>query len=214
MDPLRITVVSDVVCPWCMIGEKRLEDALAARPDVPYELTFLPFLLDPTTPAEGRDLRESLRTKYRVDPESMFGRVEQAARESGIPLDFAKVRRMPNTVAAHVLIDAAEAHGTQAGLAKALFAAYFLHGEDVSDPDVLARVATGHGFDREEAYAIVTDEQAKQRIRAFADEQTRSGVTGVPFFVFDDAYAVSGAQHVDTFVKVIDAVLAKRPPLH
>lgn len=214
MKPLSITIVSDVVCPWCLIGEKRLELALEQRPEVEAEITFLPFLLDPTTPIGGKDLRENLRRKYGVDPESMFGRVEQAARESGIPLDFRKVLRSPNTLAAHVLIDAAEARGTQRELAKSFFHAYFLEGRDVGDPDVVANIASDHGFDREEAYALATDEQAKERIRAFAAEQSRAGVTGVPFFVFDDRYAVSGAQSVETFVRTIDAVLAKRVEAH
>lgn len=210
MEPLPITVVSDVVCPWCLIGEARLARALAQRPDVDARITFLPFLLDPSTPAGGRDLREHLRRKYGVDPESMFGRVEQAARESGIPLDFAKVRTSSNTTAAHVLIDAAEPRGTQRDLVKALFHAYFLDGEDVGDPNVLARIASAHGFERDEAYLLATDDAAKARIRAFATEQSQAGVSGVPFFVFDGKYAVSGAQNEETFLQVIDAVLAKR----
>lgn len=210
MTSLPISIVSDVVCPWCMIGTRRLELALAERPEVKAELSFLPFLLDPSTPEEGRDLRESLRRKYGVDPESMFGRVEQAARESGIPLDFAKVRRSPNTVRAHVLLDAAEPRGTQHALSVALFQAYFLEGEDVGSPDVLARIGSQHGFDRDEAYALVTDETAMGRIREFAAEQGASGIGGVPFFVFDGRYAVNGAQNVETFVRVIDAVLEKR----
>lgn len=214
MQSLPITIVSDVVCPWCLIGSRRLELALAQRPDVEARITYLPFLLDPTTPKDGRDLRENLRRKYGVDPETMFGRVEQAARESGIPLDFSKVTRSPNTTAAHVLLDAAEPRGTQRALARALFHAYFLEGRDVGDADVLARIAAEHGFDREEAYALATDEQAKARIREFAAEQSQAGVSGVPFFIFDDRYAVSGAQAVETFVRVIDTVLQKRAEAH
>lgn len=210
MEPVPITVVSDVICPWCLIGEKRLELALAERPELDVRITFAPFLLDPSTPAGGQDLRERLRQKYGGDPESMFLRVEAAARESGIPLDFAVVQRTPNTTGAHVLIDAAATRGTQQALVKALFDAYFLKGDDVGDPSVLAKLASAHGFDRDEAFALATDDQLRARIRAIATAQSQAGVSGVPFFIFDDHFAVSGAQPVDAFVKVLDAVIARR----
>src|SRR5688572_15685124 len=100
---LSIEIVSDVVCPWCFLGHARLKTALAARPDLDPSIRFTPFLLDPSIPKDGRDLREHLGKKYGVDPERMFGRVEAAARESGIPLDFGKIRRFPSTLPAHVV---------------------------------------------------------------------------------------------------------------
>src|SRR5580658_347341 len=120
-DMLSIDIVSDVICPWCFIGARRLDQALASLTEpITAEVSFHPFLLDPKTPPEGADLRERLRAKYGVDPERMFARVEAAARESGIPLDFSKVRRTPSTVAAHTLLDAAYPKGTQHALAGAL----------------------------------------------------------------------------------------------
>lgn len=210
MTELRVEVVSDVVCPWCLIGKKRLEDALARRPEIAAQVRFLPFQLDPSTPREGADLRERLAAKYGADPETMFARVEHAARESGIPLDFAKVHRYPNTLAAQVLVVAAESRGTQRALVSALFEAYFLDGADIGDPAVLARVGSRHGFDYDEALALVDDEAAKNDIRGMAREHARRGVSGVPFFVFDGKYAVSGAQSVETFVAVIDRVVKER----
>src|SRR4051794_23431524 len=105
--PHTIDFVSDVICPWCFIGLQRLEQALAQEPasEAP-TIAFHPFQLDPTTPPGGADLRERLAAKYGIEPGTMFGRVEAAARESGIPLDFEKIRRTPNTLKAHALIGA------------------------------------------------------------------------------------------------------------
>lgn len=203
--PLEIDIVSDVICPWCLIGTKRLDDALATRPGLDAKLAFRPFQLDPTTPASGVDLRESLRRKY-GDPEPMFRRVEAAARESGIALDFAKVHRSPNTLAAHVLIDRAAARGTQHDVVKALFAAHFLEGRDVGDPDVLASIGAAHGFSADEARALVTDDAERARVRSEAQELSQQGVSGVPFFIFAGKYAVSGAQPVAVFQQVLDRV--------
>lgn len=201
---LSIDVFSDVVCPWCLIGTRRLDQALAQRPDVHATIEFHPFVLDPSTPPEGADLREHLRKKYGMNPESMFGRVESAARESGIPLDFSKVRRSVRTTSAHALLDAALPKGTQRALKAALLDAYFLDGIDVGNEDELVKIASKHGFSEDEARAAVRDESRLARVRAEAAAASRQGINGVPFFVFGGKLAFSGAQPVDTFLKVID----------
>lgn len=208
MTPLSIDVVSDVVCPWCFIGDRRLAQALAARPDVAATITYHPFLLDPTTPDAGGDLREHLRRKYGADPDAMFGRVESAARGSGIPLDFSKVRRFASTVRAHTLIRLAAVKGTQHALARALFAAYFLDGRDIGDADTLAAIAEAHGFTRDEALAVMRDPGALDETRAEARAAAAQGISGVPFFVFADKFALSGAQPVEVFLQAIDRAVA------
>jgi predicted DsbA family dithiol-disulfide isomerase len=195
---LSIDIVSDVICPWCFIGVRRLDqalDSLAERVDA--KVAFLPFLLDPGTPAEGADLRERLRAKYGGDPEKMFERVEAAARESGIPLDFSKVRRTPSTIAAHTLLGHALAKGTQRALAGALFDAYFLEGRDIGDSSVLCDIAVAHGFERAEAIRVVTDHTELARTRAEAAAMAARGIRGVPFFIFGGHLAVSGAQSAE-----------------
>lgn len=208
MRKIAIDIVSDVVCPWCLIGLRRLELALADLPEVEATVTFRPFELDPSTPREGVDLRERLQKKYGGDPEAMFARVEAAAAESGLALDFGKVRRSVNTLAAHTLLRAAIGKGTQRALARALFDAYFVAGRDVGDPEVLAELAADHGFARDEALALVADERERARTRAECVEAQESGVRAVPFFVFDQRLAVSGAQSPEVLRAAIERALS------
>ena len=188
-----IELISDVICPWCFIGLRRLEDALAEEGAASAPITFHPYQLDPSTPPEGADLRERLAAKYGGDPQAMFQRVEQAARESGIPLDFSKVRRTPIARAG------ASDKGTQHALAKALFEAYFLEGKDIGADAVLVEIASAHGFDRAEAQALLEDRAALDSTRAEAEAMSRRGIRGVPFTIFGGSLAVSGAQPVDIF---------------
>jgi predicted DsbA family dithiol-disulfide isomerase len=202
---ISIDIVSDVICPWCFIGARRLDQAIASLTEpLATEVSFHPFLLDPTTPPEGADLRARLRAKYGVDPEGMFARVEAAAHASGIPLDFRKVRRTPSTVAAHSVLREARAKGTQRALAGALFDAYFLEGRDIGDPGTLASIAAAHGFAEEEVLALVRSPEALAQTRADAQSAAAQGVTGVPFFVFGGAVAVSGAQSADVLRGAIE----------
>jgi len=198
--PYRIEVVSDFVCPWCFIGTRRLEQVLEGKEA---EVAYRPFLLDPSIPLEGVDLRESLKKKFGRDPEGMFGRVEEAARETGIALDFSKVRRYPSTVRAHALTRHAAEKGTQRALANALFEANFLEGRDIGAIDVLADIAQKHGFDRDEAIRIIEDESELDQARKEARESAGAGIGGVPFFVFAGRFAVSGAQPVAVFEKAL-----------
>jgi predicted DsbA family dithiol-disulfide isomerase len=206
---LAIDVVSDVICPWCFIGSRRLDQALGSLPpDVRAEVTFHPFLLDPSTPPEGADLRQRLRAKYGVDPERMFAQVESAARSSGIPLDFSKVRKTPSTIGAHTLLRHAPAKGTQRALLGALFEAYFLDGRDIGDPGVLAAIAAAHGFGEDEALALVRDEDEREQTRQEAAESAAGGIRGVPFFVFAGRFAVSGAQPPELLRAAAERALA------
>jgi len=209
MSTLTIDVISDIVCPWCFIGARRLDQALASLPQ-PIEATvvYRPFLLDPSTPPEGEDLRKRIGRKYGMDPERMFGRVEEAARESGIPLDFAKVHRSVSTVRAHVLLRHALEKGTQRALAGALFEAYFLEGRDVGRVDVLAAIGAQHGFAVDEVEALLGDPDELALTRDEAGAAAAQGVQGVPYFVFRRRFALSGAQTPEVFRAAIARALA------
>jgi predicted DsbA family dithiol-disulfide isomerase len=208
MQTLTVDVVSDVVCPWCLIGTRRLQQVLSERPDVTATVTFHPFLLDPSTPDAGGDLREHLAKKYGADPDKMFGRVEAVARETGIPLDFAKVRRFAPTVRAHTLLRHADEKGTQVALVNALFEAYFLEGKDIGQATVLAQIASSHGFTADEATALLASDAELQATREEAASAAAQGITGVPFFVFGGKFAFSGAQPKEVFAQAIEKALA------
>ncbi len=201
---LRIDVISDMVCPWCFIGTRRLEQALASLGDLEAQVVYRPFLLDPSVPPGGVDLRERLRKKYRADPDTMFVRVEEAARDTGIPLDFSKVTRMVSTVAGHTLMRHALPKGTQRALADTLFEAYFLEGRDIGDPNTLAVLAEGHGFTADETARLLSDDAELARTREEAGVAARSGVEGVPFFVFGGRVGVSGAQPLSVLRSAIE----------
>ncbi|HEX3772174.1 MAG TPA: DsbA family oxidoreductase [Polyangiaceae bacterium] len=209
MSPLRIDVVSDLVCPWCFIGSRRLEQSIESLGGDAPVVTYRPFLLDPSTPADGVDLRQLLRRKYGGDPETMFARVEAAARETGIPLDFTKVTRMVSTVGAHTLVRHALDRGTQRALVRSLFAAYFLEGRDLGQASVLASVARDHGFSEDEAIGLVGDTDERKRTRDEAEESERRGVEGVPFFMFGGRFALSGAQPLKVFRSTIERARAE-----
>ncbi|MBN8612585.1 MAG: DsbA family oxidoreductase [Deltaproteobacteria bacterium] len=210
MRDVDIVVVSDVVCPWCLIGVTRLDQMLAARPEVRANVKFHPFLLDPTTPDEGEDLRERLERKYRIPAAQMFARVEAAAKDSGIPLDFEKVRRSVSTIRAHTLIRLGEASGQSGALKRALLRAYFLEGRDVGAIDTLVEIALAHGLDEATVRERLADPAELAATRSIAREASEQGVTGVPFFVFDDKLAVSGAQSVEVLGQALDRALAMR----
>ena len=197
--PLDITIISDVICPWCFIGSRRLAQVLAADGEIDARIEYRPFLLDAAVPPEGADLRDRLRRKYGSDPEPMFRRIEEVARATGIPLDFSHVRRTPNTIAAHTLLRHAWERGTQAALSDALFAGYFLDGQDISEAEVLATIATQHGFTADEVPALVSNEVELDKTRQEAWNAAQAGVNGVPFFIFANTVAFSGAQPAHVF---------------
>ncbi len=207
MQQLSIELVSDFVCPWCLIGKHRLERALEQRPELTARVTFSPFLLDPTTPQEGVDLRDHLRKKY-GDPEPLFRRVEQVAHNDGIELDFSRVRRGVSTLRAHTLMRLAEENGLGSALATQLFGAYFAQGRDISAMDVLLELAEAAGLSRGSALTLLEAPIELGKTRDAAAQQAAKGIRGVPFAIFGGTVAVSGAQPREVFEAAIDQALA------
>ncbi|WP_187344861.1 DsbA family oxidoreductase [Cystobacter ferrugineus] len=192
---MKIDVYSDIVCPWCFIGTERLARALESLGMASTaRVTHQTFMLRSDTPRTGSNLHEELRAKYGVDPRAMFERVESAARESGIPLELSKQPLTYPTQWGHTLLRHAGAKGTQNALARALFHAYFLEGRDIADPVELRRLAVAHGFTDEEATRLLEDPRELELTQRESDEAHQRGIRGVPFFVFNDRFAVSGAQ--------------------
>lgn len=209
--PLRIDVVSDVVCPWCFVGKRQLEQALERfrtdHPGTEIDVRWHPFQLNPGLPAEGVDRAEYLRKKFGIaDTERIYANVRRAGAEVGLALDIESIARQPNTLQAHALLEAAASSGCQDALAEALFAAYFLQGRDLTDPSVLRTIAGSAGLGAPAIDRALSDAEAHAEVTQ-ADERARAaGVRGVPCFIVNQRAAVSGAQGADAILEAIDSV--------
>jgi predicted DsbA family dithiol-disulfide isomerase len=207
---LKIDLFTDIVCPWCLIGSVRLDKAIAALPaDVTVEVENHPFYLDPDTPPEGYDVGEMLRAKYGREPKAIWSRAESEAKKSGIDLDLSKQPRTFPTQKGHTIVRLAKPKGTQHALANAIAAAYFLDHRQVNDDEVLAEIATGFGFTREEALSDMRDPRELEISHGLAVEAARQGIQGVPFFIFDQRFAMSGAQPEEVFTMAFDKALSE-----
>jgi len=205
---LSIDIISDVVCPWCFIGKRRLEAALelyrgrpgAAEPKV----TWHPFQLNPDMPPEGVDRDEYVKRKFGADRAGqVYGRITAVGKQVGIPFDFTKLTRQPNTLTLHSLIALAIDSGQQDATVEALFRAFFLEGRDLASKDVLVEIAVGAGLDEDDAKAFLSSENARAHIDAEDKQARKIGVEGVPFFIFNKRIAVSGAQEPEVLLEAM-----------
>ena len=204
---LAIDIISDVVCPWCFVGKRRVEAALRLyreRGGAEPKLTWHPFQLNPDMPPEGVDRDEYVRRKFGAERAGqVYGRITAVGREVGIPFDFAKLTRQPNTLAAHSLIALAIDAGKQDAVVEAFFRAFFLEGKDLTSAETLAGIAVGAGLDEGDVKAFLGSADARAHIEA-EDKQAREiGVEGVPFFIFNRRLAVSGAQTPEVLLEAM-----------
>jgi predicted DsbA family dithiol-disulfide isomerase len=205
---VRIDVISDVVCPWCFIGKRRLERALQlvreqSAQAAEVEIVWHPFQLNPDLPAEGIERSEYIARKFGSRAQDIYGRVSGVGRSVGIDFAFDRIVRQPNTVAAHQLIALAQDEGRQEEMVETLFRAYFLEGVDLTKTDNLLELAERAGVGREAARSGLEDDARRQAVAAGDHEARALGVSGVPFFIFDRRLAVSGAQEPEVLVRAM-----------
>ena len=214
IQPLQIDIVSDVVCPWCYIGKKRIENALALAPEVPVTVRWRPFFLNPWVPVEGISRDQYLETKF-GSVEAYKGiaqRVVAAAEEEGLTYRPDLVKRQPNTIDCHRLIHWAQhdAGGDKSAVMKQrLMELYFRDGGDLTERDVLVQAATDVGMDAETTRARLASDEDVALISAWAKEASDKGISGVPTFVFAEKYAVSGAQEAAKLARAIRQISAE-----
>ncbi len=216
---MRIEIWSDVVCPWCYIGKRRLETALAGFPHADdVEVVYRSFELDPTAPQVGTaSIREVLGSKYGAGPEQvreMMGRVSDLAAAEGLAFDYEDVTHT-KTVDAHRLLHLALETGgpaLQRDLKERLLAAYFLHGRSMGDHAVLAEVAGEAGLDGDRVAEVLAGSAYTEAVEADVAQARAYGATGVPFFVVDQRYGVSGAQPVEVFAQLLERAWADSHP--
>jgi predicted DsbA family dithiol-disulfide isomerase len=208
---LTIDVFADPVCPWCWIGKRRLDAALAARPDIDATIRWRPFQLDPAIPPEGLDRAEYLESKF-GDVDRVRATHEQLTaigRDEGVAFLFADITRAPNTLDAHRAIRFAAEEGpiAQGALMEQLFELYFTEGEDISDLAVIARAADEAGIDAETLIARLETDEDVEDVREEAERARAIGVEGVPCFIFADKLVVMGAHPPEVLVEAMDRAL-------
>ena len=204
---VNVDVTSDVICPWCYIGKRRLEKAIAAhagRGDV--RVRWHPFQLNPQMPKEGVNRREYRTAKFGSWERSLAldAQVAEAGRGEGIPFAFDRIVRTPNTLDAHRLIGLADTEGVQNAVVEAIFRAYFAEGRDISQTTVLLDVVAGVGLARGRAEAVLSGDEGLVAIRAAEEQARRSGVQGVPFYLINNIVALSGAREPSAFLDAFE----------
>jgi hypothetical protein len=212
MKTLTIDVVSDVVCPWCYVGKRRLEGALALwgaeHPDITPEVRWHTFQLNPDMPQEGIARAEYVRKKFGDRADTIYERVTGVGQEVGIDFAFDRIARQPNTVVAHSLIALAEAGEAQDRMVEALFKAYFLDGKDLTDAVALMEVAVTAGMSPEMAKQTLEDAALHTQTMDSDKAAREMGISGVPFFIFNRKVGLSGAHESETLVQAMHEALA------
>lgn len=208
---LTVDVVSDVVCPWCFIGKRRLERAIAARPDLEVTVRWRPFQLDHTIPREGIARDEYLRKKFGSDERvaAIFERVREAGREEGIPFAFERIVKSPNTIDAHRVIRWAGEAGVQGEAKERIMRGYFLEGADLTDIATLVRLAGEAGMVASQVADWLATDEDREAVSAEVAHAQRIGIHGVPFFILANKVGVSGAQAPEVLSQAFDQALAE-----
>jgi predicted DsbA family dithiol-disulfide isomerase len=207
---MNLEIFSDLICPWCFIGKRRLDEALATGVGEGVNIIWRAYQLYPGIPAEGMDRGEFARLRYKgADQSGARRQIEAEAERIGIDMGFERISRMPNTFLGHRLLHHARAHGVQYELSDLLFAAYFERGEDVGDVQVLLDAAESVGMDRAATAGYLASEAGTDEVRREIERASVIGVTGVPCFVFAGAYALPGAQEPEVIAQVIERAKVK-----
>ena len=213
--PVVVDVVSDVVCPWCFIGKRRLEKALALKPEIPVEVRFHPYFLNPWVPREGISRDQYLTTKFGSPDryKGIAGRVQAAAAEEGLVYDSSKMKRQPNTTDAHRLIFWASSIGKSAEMKQRLMDLYFTEGGDLTDREVLVKAAADIGLEAAKVREALASDADLAAVEAAADQAKDAGIDGVPFFIIGNLAAISGAQSPEVIANAIEQVALNRDKL-
>lgn len=204
---ITVDIVSDAICPWCFIGKRRFEQALAQVPkDVEVLVAWRPYQLNPDMPPEGMDRKTYLSTKFGGDAraDEIYQRVREAGQTVGIDFDFRSIPRTPNTIDAHRLIGVAGRAGKQDAVVEALFRAYFLEGRDIGNRDVLADIAAAAGLEEKTIRDYLAGRDDVDRVGNEDAMARRMGIQGVPCFILNRKYAISGAQEPAVFLEAIE----------
>ncbi len=203
---LQIEVVHDLVCPWCYLGVRRLFRTMRRRPDMVYELTWRPFLLNPDMPRAGMSRADYVIRKFGGEDRArrLYGSITEIGNAEGIEFRFDRIRRTPSSVDAHRLVRYAARYGSGREVVEALFAAHFSDGHDISEPAVLRAVAVSCGLDPAGVVAFLRSDDDVDAVHADNLRAHRLGINGVPCFVVAGRHAIAGAQEPEVIERLLD----------
>lgn len=210
---MKIDIISDVVCPWCYIGKKNLEAAMAQRPAIDFEVQWFPYQLHPEAPLEGYDYIETIEGKYgKARIQMMFAQITQVAEASGIRMNLEGIERGANTLKAHRLLGLALHEGgtsLQNALSEALFQAYFCDNRDIGDTEILSTIAAGIGIAKEKAHTYLNSDDGADDVQKLITFSRQQGISSVPSFSLDGQFILSGGQATEVFLATIDRLAKK-----
>jgi predicted DsbA family dithiol-disulfide isomerase len=203
---MQIDVISDSICPWCFIGKRRLEKAIAARPDLTFSVIWRPYQLNPDTPREGYDRKAYMQAKFggQDQAKGVYKVVSATAREEGLEFAIDRQKRIPNTLDSHRLNHWAHTAGVQDTVVEGIFRAYFMEGQDIGDPAVLVKIARAAGMDAGVVAKLLSSDADRELVLREEAVARRMGVTGVPCFIIDQRLVMVGAQETDMLLRAID----------
>ena len=203
MSQLHVDIFADIICPWCFIGKKRLEQAFSKRPHIEPVYHWRSFLLNPSMPADGMDRQDYLRAKFGHAANAVYGRIEEAGREAGISFDFEAIMKTPDSKPVHKLLLAAGP--ASFGLSESFYKAYFLEGQDISDPQLQTELCAENGLDINQL--TLQSDASKTQLNADLQQGQNFHIDGVPFMVFQSRFSLAGAHPPDVLLNVIDAAM-------
>lgn len=209
---LHIDIVSDIVCPWCVVGYRQLAEALK-QTHTAHEIHWHPFELNPDMPTEGQNLREHIMEKYGSSQQESYAsriRITEAGAEVGFEFNFTDDTRMHNTFKAHQLLHWAADYGLKHELKQALFAAHFTDNRNISDEEVLVDIAEDVGLNREQALAVLADQRYAEVVRTAEQQMQQQGIQSVPAVIFNQRHLVSGAQGAENFKSILNQLAAMK----
>lgn len=206
---IKIDIVSDVVCPWCYIGKRRIEKAMAALQDeFEFDINYLPFELNPQTPKEGFDQKEYLVRKFGGEEKynQLVAHIIQVAAAEGLQFNFDKQRIAPNTKDAHRVIWLAKKEGKQLAVKEALLKAYFEQGVNLTKKENMAAIASSAGLDATKIDSFLDSQEGSEEVKHLEEVNYQRGVTGVPFYIINNKYGISGAQSAEVFIQALQQI--------
>ncbi len=209
---IKLDIISDPICPWCYIGKAYLDNALSERPNHDFQIEWHPFQLNPEMPADGMERRAYLEGKFGGTKGALaaYAPIVERAEAAGLGIDFAAIKRTPNTLNAHRLIYWAGVEGCQTAVVSALFKAYFVEGRDIGDVEILADIADGSGMNAAVVLRLLASDADLEDTRAKDASAREMGVNSVPTFIVDGQHAVPGAQPAELWLRVIDEIAQKQ----